>query len=53
MAITLWLWGVSSICPCRDHDVPPPKMIPRIPLPDQPLEAYGRDAGPLVLQGLG
>lgn len=29
----------------RDHDVPPPKMIPRIPLPDQPLEAYGRDAG--------
>eukprot|EP00435_Cladocopium_sp_Y103_P034567 s2_g8.t4 len=28
----------------RDHGLPPPKMIPRIPLPDQPLEAYGRDA---------
>lgn len=28
----------------RDHDAPPPKMVPRIPLPDQALEAYGRDA---------
>ena len=44
---------ISSICPCRDRDVPPPKMIPRIPLPDQPLEAYGRDAGPWAMQGLG
>lgn len=34
---------------CTRHSgAPPPKMIPPIPHPEGPLEAYGRDAGVLT-----